>query len=1144
MFRLISLVLGMLSVLQAKSLKVFVLTGQANSLGTVATTDGTMRRPAPGSHPAEGPMAVPFFWDNRVDGTPAGDAALGDSSGAWVDLGPQKGGYYANNDDHWGPEIGFARMLWNAGYRDFGIVKASQGNGGNRFWVKGGTDDHMYQDVVATVQAAVAVLPAGFDAYEVSGLLYVEGESNDTTEANEADVRFSGLLANLKVDLTNAADLKGVFGEIGGGATTNRDLTRSRQLALAAARGDIGYAKSAGLVQYNNLHYDADSILLLGERMAAEAIGIGCFSQTPLPAWDNLYAWYVADNGAMPGADDKVLRWASLANGSAARDLTRTVAGRPVLRSVATGSGQLRMVMDFDGTTDLWASSAEFGFLDGARSVAVLARVTGTGDGFLFDGSTTAGRTRAEVRGGDWQAGVSNTSWDAVEPVTTARNVDVWQRHVFTFTPGGGGTAVEHWINGTKVASVSDPVAAGLRGLIVASNGGSPSLRLAVEVAEVAVYQMALEATAVATLEANWLARWGEIAGPPLAVVVGQVNREIARFGSHPLLSLRVDAPEAGTSVESLTVTLKAGTRQHVKALRLISTGGDAGFDAGGTVLGEVLDPAVDSFQFTTSSPLAEGGNHFWVAIEPHRWSPLGTPLDGTIDEIVLGGTEVGTVAPEDGDPAGVLTLAAVPLVSTVRSSGDFGVNTYRIPGIASDADGVMHAVFDHRWTGAGDLPADIDVGYARSVDGGASWSGFQAIMDYDSSVPGSSGNGVGDPCILYDPVTGTLWVAALWSFGNNGYNGSGAGTDPAVSGQYVLTKSEDAGLTWSAPINVTVAVKDDPNWRLVFDGPGHGLAMQNGTLVFPSQYRDSSGTVRVCSVFSSDHGATWDFGAGVPDSSPQTNENTVCELDDGDLLFSMRTPTASNGQRAWIRYTPGGAEPLRDGTWGSLFRLPSVPDPVCQGSVIQWSSTHRGAPRERLAFVNPASATSRVNLTLRVSGDGGATWPVARVIDTDASAYSSVCVLPDQSLGILYENDNYTRLTFVRVEEEWLWNKAIDGDNDGMPDAWEIFNGTNPGVDDAAVDGDHDGVENLTEYRSGTDPLNGDSALRVTGIAEEGGELVLDWTTVPGREYVVEKSTELETWEEATRVAAESASSSFSMPITETRLFLRVGVR
>jgi hypothetical protein len=234
----------------------------------------------------------------------------------------------------------------------------------------------------------------------------------------------------------------------------------------------------------------------------------------------------------------------------------------------------------------------------------------------------------------------------------------------------------------------------------------------------------------------------------------------------------------------------------------------------------------------------------------------------------------------------------------------------------------------------------------------------------------------------------------------------------------------------------------------------------------------------------------------------------------------------------------------MRDGSWGSLYRLPSVPDPVCQGSVIQWSSTHRGAPREKLVFVNPASSSSRVNLTLRVSGDGGATWPVSRVIDPGSGAYSSVCILPDQSVGIFYEDENYTRLTFVRVEEAWVWDESVDGDGDEMPDAWEIFYGTNELVNDAGVDSDNDGMSHLQEYLSGTDPLNGASVLEVTGVGEVSGEFLVEWSSIPGREYLVEESADLEDWDEAGRVSASATSSSFTIPVIEPRKFVRVGVR
>jgi sialidase-1 len=482
------------------------------------------------------------------------------------------------------------------------------------------------------------------------------------------------------------------------------------------------------------------------------------------------------------------------------------------------------------------------------------------------------------------------------------------------------------------------------------------------------------------------------------------------------------------TALQEVCVELADDTRQWVSSVALVNA-------TTGVVLGNLEAPASDAIVFRVSASLADGSHRFQVAIIPQRHAPLGSSLDASVTSVTVAGQ--GSVVPVSADPVGVLTLGLVPQFTDVVKSGDLGINTFRIPGIVCDGGGVLHAVYDHRYDNSADLPANVDVGYSRSTDGGATWSTSRVIMDYDASVSGSSGNGVGDPCILHDPVTDTLWVAALWSFGNHAYNGSGAGTLPTETGQYVLAKSEDGGETWSASINVTAAVKDNPNWRLIFQGPGHGVAMRNGTLVFPSQYRDESGTVRVCSVFSTDHGATWDFGSSVPTSSPQTNENTVCELDDGRLLFSMRTPSGSNGQRAWIRYTPGGAVPMRDGSWSSLFRLAAVPDPVCQGSVIQWTSTHRGNPREFVLFGNPASSSSRSNFTLRVSPDGGGTWPVSRQLYAGSAAYSSICILPDHSIGVLFEKDDYSRITFARVEAEWLMNPSADGDGDGMPDAW-----------------------------------------------------------------------------------------------------------
>jgi hypothetical protein len=55
------------------------------------------------------------------------------------------------------------------------------------------------------------------------------------------------------------------------------------------------------------------------------------------------------------------------------------------------------------------------------------------------------------------------------------------------------------------------------------------------------------------------------------------------------------------------------------------------------------------------------------------------------------------------------------------------------------------------------------------------------------------------------------------------------------------------------------------------------------------------------------------------------------------------------------------------------------------------------------------------------------------------------------------------------------------------MPDWWEIANGTDPYVDDAAADPDGDGMTNLQEYWAGTSPTNAASALRLFATSANG---------------------------------------------------------
>ena len=45
---------------------------------------------------------------------------------------------------------------------------------------------------------------------------------------------------------------------------------------------------------------------------------------------------------------------------------------------------------------------------------------------------------------------------------------------------------------------------------------------------------------------------------------------------------------------------------------------------------------------------------------------------------------------------------------------------------------------------------------------------------------------------------------------------------------------------------------------------------------------------------------------------------------------------------------------------------------------------------------------------------DDGETWPWSNVIYAGSAAYSSMAVLPDGRIGILFERDRYSRVSFA----------------------------------------------------------------------------------------------------------------------------------
>ena len=399
---------------------------------------------------------------------------------------------------------------------------------------------------------------------------------------------------------------------------------------------------------------------------------------------------------------------------------------------------------------------------------------------------------------------------------------------------------------------------------------------------------------------------------------------------------------------------------------------------------------------------LAPGRNVFWVSVTPSAGADLDGRVDARIRAVTAGGEEVQV---QDPSPVAVQRLGLA-----LRTAGSGGSRAYRIPGLVTTPAGTLIAVYDIRWNGWGDLPGRIDVGCSRSKDGGRSWSPMEVIM---TRGPGEGwrGDGVGDPAVLVDRERGHVHVLAAWSHGDRAWRGSGPGLAPEETGQLMLTTSTDDGRSFGPLRNLTEMVKD-PAWSYLLQGPGRGITMGDGRLVFPAQFQlspDEGRTPHSTVLVSADGGETWSIGVGA---RADTTESAVVELADGELMLNMRDNRG--GSRAVHTSVDGGA------TWQAHGSSRSaLTEPVCMASLIHVGRELSGEADGRLLFSNPAvAAAPRRRMTIRASSDGGNSWPEDRwlLLDEGRSAgYSCLTMIDESTVGILYEGSR-AHMTFQRV--------------------------------------------------------------------------------------------------------------------------------
>jgi sialidase-1 len=315
---------------------------------------------------------------------------------------------------------------------------------------------------------------------------------------------------------------------------------------------------------------------------------------------------------------------------------------------------------------------------------------------------------------------------------------------------------------------------------------------------------------------------------------------------------------------------------------------------------------------------------------------------------------------------------------------------------------GALLAFAEARRSGAADA-GDIDLVVKRSDDGGRSWSSLTVIGD-------NGPNTFGNPCPVIDRATGTILLLSTQNRGTDTEKDIIAGTSQGSRTVWVM-RSGDDGMTWSSPIEITAIVKR-PDWTWYATGPGVGIQMRNGRLVIPANHAEAGTGVHRSHLFSSDDGGrTWRLGASA---DPGTNESQVVELADGRLMMNMRNHPAKPENFRMIATSDDGGRTL-----SNARPDPALIEPPAQASLLRFAPESDG----RLLFANPAS-TKRERLTVRLSNDNGSTWPVARVIHAGPAAYSSLVVMRDGMIGVLFERGEqspYEKIAFARFTQDWL---------------------------------------------------------------------------------------------------------------------------
>ena len=399
--------------------------------------------------------------------------------------------------------------------------------------------------------------------------------------------------------------------------------------------------------------------------------------------------------------------------------------------------------------------------------------------------------------------------------------------------------------------------------------------------------------------------------------------------------------------------------------------------------------------------------------VDAGRWTPsitlTATGTDGAaLQTLTATGSPISVVGQHSQAEPAPAPDASTDLPTSMSQAQHLAANTatdnYRIPAITTAPNGDLLVAYDERPKDNGnqgsDAPNPNHIVQLRSTDGGKTWSAPTYI--HQGTETGQK-VGYSDPSYVVDYQTGTIFNFHVKSY-DQGWGGSKAGTDPEDRNviHAEVSSSTDNGWTWTHRTITADITKDNP-WVSRFAASGQGIQIHHGAhagrLVQQYTIKTAGGAVQAVSVYSDDHGTTWQAGSPV---GTGMDENKVVELSDGSLMLNSRASDGS-GFRKVATSTDGGQ------TWSEPVSDTSLPDSVDNAQIIRaFPNAAPDDPRAKVLLLSHSPNPrpwSRDRGTISMSCDDGASWATGKVFHEPFVGYTTIAVQSDGSIGLLSED-------------------------------------------------------------------------------------------------------------------------------------------